>query len=104
MRDRASSRTSDHLLDERIGGLQTRTLVLWGDADKVFDVSGANILKAKLKGADIHILPGIGHLPMMETPKESSRLYADFLRKIRVAGSWNSTATMAPRPRTSAIF
>ncbi len=71
-----------YLLDERIGGMQARTLVLWGDADNVFDVSGADILKAKLKNADVHILNGIGHLPMMETPKESARLYADFIRKV----------------------
>lgn len=71
-----------HLLDERIGSMRAHTLVLWGDTDKVFDISGADVLKAKLKDADVHILHGIGHLPMMETPRESSRLYAEFLRKV----------------------
>lgn len=71
-----------YLLDARISGMRVRTLVLWGDADKVFDVSGAEVLKAKLRNADVHILDGIGHLPMMEVPKESSRLYVDFLGKL----------------------
>ena len=71
-----------YLLEGSISGMQVRTLVLWGDSDKVFDISGADVLKAKLKNVDVHILNGVGHLPMMEAPKESSRLYADFLRKV----------------------
>ena len=72
-----------HLLDDRIAGLRARTLALWGSGDLVFDVSGAEVLRARLTNADVRVLPGVGHLPMMETPAEASRIYADFLDSIR---------------------
>lgn len=70
-----------YLLQEHIGKLSVPTLALWGGRDKVFDVSGAQNLKALLPQVDMHVLPGIGHLPMMEAPKETARLYTDFLRR-----------------------
>lgn len=68
-----------YLLQEHIGKVAAPSLALWGAEDRVFDVSGAQALKARLPHADLRILPGIGHLPMMEAPKETARLYADFL-------------------------
>lgn len=70
-----------HLLDERIGELHASTLVMWGGKDRVFDVSGVDVLRTQLKNMYVHPLPGIGHLPMMEAPKESSLAYAAFLEK-----------------------
>ncbi|HZW19691.1 alpha/beta fold hydrolase [Noviherbaspirillum sp.] len=69
------------LLDGQIGGLGARTLVLWGSSDQVFDASGAEVLKKRLKNAEVHVLPGIGHLPMMEAPKETAGMYARFLAR-----------------------
>jgi len=69
------------LLDGQIGGLAARTLVLWGSGDQVFDASGAEVLKDRLKNAEVHVLPGIGHLPMMEAPKETAGMYARFLAR-----------------------
>lgn len=72
-----------YLLQEQIGRLAAPSLALWGGRDKVFDASGARSLKALLPHVEMRILPGMGHLPMMEGPKESARLYADFLRRTR---------------------
>ncbi|MEC4717695.1 alpha/beta hydrolase [Noviherbaspirillum sp. CPCC 100848] len=72
-----------YLLHERIETLKHKTLVLWGENDRVFDVSGAGVLKAKLSRAEMHVLHGIGHLPMMEAPKDTSGLYTAFLRKMK---------------------
>lgn len=74
-----------YLLHDRIDALKHRTLVIWGDSDRVFDVSGANVLKSKLTQAEMHVLPGIGHLPMMEAPKETSKIYAGFLSRMSQA-------------------
>lgn len=68
-----------YLLQEQIGNVAVPALALWGSHDKVFDVSGAQTLKTLLPGVDLRVLPEIGHLPMMEAPKETARLYADFL-------------------------
>jgi len=68
-----------YLLDAHIGKLKQPTLVLWGEKDRLFDVSGVTALQARLPKAHIQVLPDVGHLPMMETPGSSSRLYAQFL-------------------------
>lgn len=70
-----------YLLQEHIARVAVPSLALWGGEDKVFDVSGARTLKTLLPQVDVRILPGIGHLPMMEDPRETARLYADFLRR-----------------------
>ncbi len=68
-----------YLLQEHIGKVSAPSLVLWGREDKVFDASGARNLNALLPHADVRLLPDIGHLPMMEDPKGTARLYGDFL-------------------------
>lgn len=80
-----------YLLDARVDALRARTLVLWGGADQVFDVSGAELLRRRLPAADVQVLPGLGHLPMMEAPGEAARAYEHFLRSI-------AAADRAPRP------
>ena len=71
-----------YLLDNRIGELRTHTLALWGSDDRLFDVSGTQVLNARLKSPQIQVLTGIGHLPMMEAPKETSLIYLAFLKKL----------------------
>lgn len=72
-----------HLLHERIGALQADTLVLWGSGDRVFDVSGADVLRSQSRKADVRVLPGVGHLPMLEAPRDTARIYAGFLKDVR---------------------
>ena len=69
-----------HLLHERIGALQPALLVLWGQQDRVFDVSAADTLRGLLPAARIEVLPGLGHLPMMEAPADTARRYVAFLQ------------------------
>lgn len=69
-----------YLLHERIGALQAPLLVLWGEQDRVFDVSAAGTLRALLPTARLEKLPDLGHLPMMEAPAETARRYAAFLQ------------------------
>ena len=71
-----------HLLHDRIGELGTPTLALWGSDDRLFDVSGIQVLNARLKSPQVQVLNGIGHLPMMEAPKETSLIYGHFLKRL----------------------
>ncbi|WP_334188414.1 alpha/beta fold hydrolase [Noviherbaspirillum sp.] len=68
-----------YLLQDRIGELRTRTFLLWGQGDRIFDVSAVDTLRSRLQKVQVNVLPDIGHLPMMEAPKETARLYAAFL-------------------------
>jgi abhydrolase domain-containing protein 6 len=83
-----------HLLDARIGGLRAPVLALWGDADRVFHPSGMQRLQERLPGAQVEPLPGLGHLPMMEAPRQTAEAYARFLRSTTVT---SPTAAQADR-------
>ena len=69
-----------YLLEQRLSTLQHHPiLALWGESDRVFDHSGLQSLQKLLPHAHAEALPGIGHLPMMEAPKETAQRYARFL-------------------------
>jgi len=71
-----------YLLDSRIAELQQPTLVLWGGSDQVFNASGAQALRTRLHNPHVEVLPGVGHLPMMEAPQATARMYAQFLETL----------------------
>lgn len=56
--------------------LATPTLLVWGEQDRVLHPSGATVLGRLLPNAEVVLLPGIGHLPMLEAP---GRATADYL-------------------------
>lgn len=57
------------------------TLLLWGDQDRVIDISSIEVFQRNLKSAktSVSILPNIGHLPMLEQPGETAKRYSAFL-------------------------
>lgn len=55
------------------------TLIIWGDEDRVLDVSAAEVFKQKIPHAKVKVYPGIGHLPMVEIPLETAQLYSEFV-------------------------
>jgi len=68
------------LLHQRIAELRSPTFAVWGSGDLIFHVSGAEVLRSQLKAAEVRVLPGAGHLPMMEAPRETASMYANFLK------------------------
>lgn len=78
-----------YLLDAQIGALQQPTLVLWGADDRLFDASGADVLRSHLKNPHIQVLPGVGHLPMMEAPQATAQAYLRFLDELASASPPN---------------
>lgn len=76
-----------YLLEQRLAtGLPQPTLALWGEQDRVFDISGSQALHTLLPGAHIERLAGIGHLPMMEAPADSAQRYLAFLQQAQRPG------------------
>jgi pimeloyl-ACP methyl ester carboxylesterase len=59
---------------------QIPTLILWGEADQIFDVSGASQLQARIARSQLHILPEAGHLLMMDNPRKAALEYINFLQ------------------------
>lgn len=59
------------------GQIRARTLVVWGDDDRVLHPSGLDVLQGLMPDASCVRMTNMGHLPMLERPDETA---ADFLR------------------------
>jgi abhydrolase domain-containing protein 6 len=56
-------------------------LVLWGDEDKVLDVSATEVFKKWLPRSEVVILKGVGHAPQIESIKETAEIIRAFLSR-----------------------
>jgi pimeloyl-ACP methyl ester carboxylesterase len=68
-------------LESTLNGSVVPTLILWGTNDRVLHVSGAKILESVMPQAQVAIMEGVGHLPMIEKPGETAKIYMSFLRQ-----------------------
>lgn len=65
----------------RLGALQTPTLVIWGDADRLISVAqGARMAREVPRSAFV-LLPRTGHLAPDESPDELNRVLLEFLKE-----------------------
>lgn len=74
-----------YLLDARLAELARPVFAIWGSEDQVFNVSGTDVLRARLPSASIVALPGVGHLPLMEKPRDSAAVYSSYLEGLGTA-------------------
>jgi pimeloyl-ACP methyl ester carboxylesterase len=65
----ADFRAKAAALAERVGKIETPTLVFWGDLDVMFHVSNAEHLDAALPNSKLRILPEAGHLSWSDQPE-----------------------------------
>jgi pimeloyl-ACP methyl ester carboxylesterase len=65
-------------LENEVKGLPVPTLIVWGDHDRLVDVSGAEVLKSVLRKAEVVVLPDVGHIPMVERPEECAKAFLRF--------------------------
>jgi len=72
----SSRRPAQH---ERISSIRKPTLIIWGDKDRLIDVSNAYRFQQDLPGSRLLVIPGSGHVPMEETPKEVADEIRHFL-------------------------
>lgn len=69
-------------LEKNLEKIATPALVLWGDRDRILDVSGAYIFHKKIKNSQLVIMKDCGHIPMLERPKEAASHYRAFLTSL----------------------
>lgn len=65
--------------------IETPTLIVWGTEDRALNPKGAEALKAIMPHASAILMPGIGHLPMIEAVGQSAGDYLAFRKQL--AGS-----------------
>ncbi len=64
--------------DGLIKDIQAPTLVVWGNEDRALNYQASEVYKAEMPKAQIIIMDGIGHLPMIEAPGQSAEDYKNF--------------------------
>lgn len=65
-------------IEQRVTGLTTPTLIVWGEGDRVIHVGTADILHKLLPRSQVIVMPEIGHMPMLERPRQSAADYVKF--------------------------
>ncbi len=76
----------------RLSQIQSETLVATGTEDVVVPPGNSRILASRIPGAQLILIPGLGHRAIWEAPEEISDLVTDFLEPDR-SGSHGSTAS-----------
>ncbi len=72
----------DEKLDEHLPEISSPVLLLWGEKDRLIDVSDVDRWQAGVKNIQTKTWPDIGHMPMLEIPRESAQVYNSFLQNL----------------------
>ncbi|HEY2030547.1 MAG TPA: alpha/beta hydrolase [Myxococcales bacterium] len=64
-----------------LGQWKWPTLVIAGETDQLISRAESAALAAGIRGAKLHVLPKVGHLPMIETPRETAQLLVPHLQR-----------------------
>jgi len=77
------------LLDERfvpleplLGDIRQPVLIIWGEFDRILDVSSIDVMEPLLPQARVIVMQDTGHLPMLERPAETATYYVKFLSEL----------------------
>ncbi|WP_230460397.1 alpha/beta fold hydrolase [Sansalvadorimonas verongulae] len=62
--------------------IKTPSLIIWGEEDRVLDVSCVKVMETYMPNAKSVILPGIGHVPMVEAPEQVSVAFRNFVANL----------------------
>ncbi len=73
-------------LEDLARDLPTPSLIIWGQQDQVLHPQGARVLEALLPNSRVLILPGVGHLPMLEAPRPVAEAWLSFTESQARAG------------------
>ena len=75
-----------HDVLDRLGEIETPTLVVHGELDEMLPVANGRLIASKIPGARYEELDGIGHLFWVEEPERSAALIREHARAAAAAG------------------
>ena len=94
---RAFAQERDHIPPEIIAAVRAPTLLLWGASEKLLPHEQLDWYRAHLPpGAHIEVVPGFGHVPQMERPRELIRWLHGFAEEIGLIPIQPVSAVSAP--------
>jgi len=66
-------------LQARLAEVRAATLVIWGEHDRIFDVSGVAAMVQALDDVQTCVIPGVGHVPYIEGDSDTLATIRAFL-------------------------
>ena len=63
---------------EAIGKIAAPVLLLWGEDDELIPVRYGHAAAAAIPGSELVVLPGVGHIPSIDAPRDFVRILTDF--------------------------
>ena len=66
-------------LEPLLGDIEQPVLIIWGEFDRVLDVSSIDVMEPLLPQSRVIVMPDTGHLPMIERPAATAAHYLEFL-------------------------
>ncbi|HEU4820755.1 MAG TPA: alpha/beta hydrolase [Qipengyuania sp.] len=72
---------------EQVQSIDVPTLIMWGEEDSLIPYAAAKWYRDHLPRAQLVSYPGIGHLPMEETPDQSAADLAHFVDGLAVSSA-----------------
>ena len=53
--------------------------MIHGECDRVIDPSTSRNIAARLRNAELLLMPGVGHIPQVEVPRDTARAIDQFV-------------------------
>jgi len=67
-------------LKPELSEVKTKTLLIWGERDKMVPLEYAYLFNESLPNSQLEILPKTGHSPHLEAPEKLSKIISNFLK------------------------
>jgi pimeloyl-ACP methyl ester carboxylesterase len=85
-------------LDDHLAEISVPAWVVWGRHDQLIDVSAARVWADGLPHATLTVYDDLGHVPMLEAPRRTSRDYRAFLARVDASPERPSRAPTSSPP------
>jgi pimeloyl-ACP methyl ester carboxylesterase len=66
-------------MEPKLAEIRCPALLLWGRKDRLIDVSSVPVWSKGIANLRVEVWDHVGHMPMVEQPTHSARLYQEFL-------------------------
>jgi abhydrolase domain-containing protein 6 len=70
-------------LQQDLPKINAPALILWGDQDRIVDISSVPVFEKGLKKHETVIIKDCGHVPMIEKAQETANAYRAFIKNIK---------------------
>lgn len=77
--------TESPLLETQFSIIRTPALIVWGAEDQMLSPDGAWALHTLLPNSQVRMMSGVGHMPMLETPKQVAMDYIHYRQTVDLA-------------------